>query len=824
MKIRNLLSLILALTALVSFADKKQADVITPEEQTYLDVLYAAMPLSDQTAFDQSYYLNNVRLAMKARSLHTWGKTIPENIFRFFVLPVRGNNENLDNFRALYFDEIQARVKGMNMMETALEVNHWCHEKVTYEPNDSRTSAPTATMRTSKGRCGEQSVFGVAALRAAGIPARQVYTPRWAHTDDNHAWVEVWIDGKWYFLGACEPEPVLNRAWFNAPVMRGMLMHTNVLGEYQGTEQIIAKKNGITEINVTDNYVPVRDNVVTVIDRFGKPMPFITVEFKIYNYAEFYTAARVKADTFGSARLKTGLGDILAWATDGEYFGFAKVSSENTALVLNHKVGEPFSEDITIVPPPEGQIPSDVTQAQLDENQRRFNIEDSIRGVYMATFATEASTANLDPRVAKLLINSRGNWRELDKFLKSVPKKRQEEAICLLENITQKDTRDTPADVLLDAIKNTTPQMKNELYVKYILSPRISNELLTPFKSALRKTYLGKFKKPAEIVEYVKNTIAIDNMCNVMRVPIWPANVDKVKKADSHSRDIYFVALCRALEMPARIDPVTGKTQYSENGNWIDAEFEKVDVVERPKGEIKATYKPNSDVANPQYYRHYTLSNMDNGSPKLLEFDEYNDYFENTLGKGETLDAGYYMLTTGSRLASGTVLAHVEFLNIKANETYNTSLVLREDTTQISIIGNMDPEMLYMPRGAKQEASILSTAGRGYFLLCCLGDTDEPTNHAVHDLKNMADELNAWGRPIVVLSQKDKPLLNDLKNLHYGTDVNDKVAKMLREGCKSERKDMPVIVLCDSFGRVVYYTEGYNTSLGANLKYVISRL
>ena len=88
----------------------------------------------------------------------------------------------------------------------------------------------------------------------------------------------------------------------------------------------------------------------------------------------------------------------------------------------------------------------------------------------------------------------------------------------------------------------------------------------------------------------------------------------------------------------------------------------------------------------------------------------------------------------------------------------------------------------------------------------------------------MADELNAWGRPIVVLSQKDKPLLSDLKNLHYGTDVNDKVAKMLREGCKSERKDMPVIVLCDSFGRVVYYTEGYNTSLGANLKYVISRL
>ncbi len=71
------------------------------------------------------------------------------------------------------------------------------------------------------GRCGEESTFLVAALRSVGIPARQVYTPRWAHTDDNHAWVEAWADGKWYFLGACEPEPVLNLGWFNAPASRG---------------------------------------------------------------------------------------------------------------------------------------------------------------------------------------------------------------------------------------------------------------------------------------------------------------------------------------------------------------------------------------------------------------------------------------------------------------------------------------------------------------------------------------------------------------------------------------------------------------------------
>ena len=100
----------------------------------------------------------------------------------------------------------------MSMKDAILEENHRCHERVTYQPSDARTSAPLATIRSAYGRCGEESTFTVAALRAIGIPARQVYTPRWAHTDDNHAWVEAWADGKWYFLGAYEPEAVFNLA------------------------------------------------------------------------------------------------------------------------------------------------------------------------------------------------------------------------------------------------------------------------------------------------------------------------------------------------------------------------------------------------------------------------------------------------------------------------------------------------------------------------------------------------------------------------------------------------------------------------------------
>ena len=78
-------------------------------------------------------------------------------------------------------------------------------------------------------------------MRAVGIPARQVYTPRWAHCDDNHAWVEVWGGDKWYYLGACEPEPHLDMGWFTAPSKRGILMHAKVYGDYTGEEEIMKK-------------------------------------------------------------------------------------------------------------------------------------------------------------------------------------------------------------------------------------------------------------------------------------------------------------------------------------------------------------------------------------------------------------------------------------------------------------------------------------------------------------------------------------------------------------------------------------------------------
>ena len=136
-----------------AFADSSlfaifQTEMTTPEREA-MEFLYAYMPIGDVADYDGAFYLRNVRAAFTARREMPWGQQIPEDIFRHFVLPIRVNNENLDESRTVFFEELKDRVRGLSLREAVLEVNHWCHEKVIYTPSDARTSSPLAYVCTA---------------------------------------------------------------------------------------------------------------------------------------------------------------------------------------------------------------------------------------------------------------------------------------------------------------------------------------------------------------------------------------------------------------------------------------------------------------------------------------------------------------------------------------------------------------------------------------------------------------------------------------------------------------------------------------------------
>ena len=341
--------------ALFAVFDKENLSL---EQREALEFLYAYMPLCDLADYDGEFFLNQVDAAFKARDYFSWGKTVPDDIFRHFVLVYRVNNEYLDTARSAFFEELKDRVKNLSMYDAALEVNHWCHEKVTYRGTDGRTSAPLALARTSWGRCGEESTFTTAALRSIGIPARQCYTPRWAHTDDNHAWVEVWVDGQWHYLGACEPEPELDAAWFTGPAKRAMMVHTNVFGLYKGPEEKNLETALYSKINLLENYAETRVVKVKVVDETNLPVEDAKVRFQVYNYAELYAIAESVTNKDGEASIISGKGDLMIWASKNDYYGYRKSESqdETTVVKLDRRPGMAYSEDFVMNVPPEQPV------------------------------------------------------------------------------------------------------------------------------------------------------------------------------------------------------------------------------------------------------------------------------------------------------------------------------------------------------------------------------------------------------------------------------------------------------------------------------------
>lgn len=803
---------------------------LTEEERQCLEFLYAYMPTSDITDYSGSFWKMNVDVALQAKNETAYGSKVPMREFMHFVLPVRINNENLDEARKIFFNDIKGRLKGTSMKEAALEVNHWCHEHVSYQPSDVRTEAPLAAVRSAIGRCGEESTFCVAAMRSVGIPARQVYTPRWAHTDDNHAWVEVWVDGEWHFLGACEPEAVLDLGWFNAPASRGMLMHTNVFGKYDGPEEIMSETNCFTEINVTDNYAPVEHAQIKVVDETGNPVAGAKVEFKLYNYAELYSVATKHTNAQGCSEITAGLGDFLVWVSKDGKFGFGKctVGKDKTVTIKLDKTNDyTGSYDIDLVPPVERNTIPYQTEEQIANNKKRFAYEDSIRQAYINTFH----------KGNKFVEGSRGNYAVIENFLKKYPGTHAEN---ILRFLSAKDLRDVTAEVLEDAIENTIPTGNDN--DAFYIGQRVSNELLTPYRSyflsTISKGDQNSWKKnPQKLVKWVSKNIKIDNAWNPLSLCMSPKSVYEYRTTDAHSRDIFFVALARSIGIYARIDEVTGKVQWEKNNQadqWVDAKFEATNdkQVATPQGTLRASYTEGANIEDPKYYSHFSISKMVDATPQLLNYPEDGITWSSLLKDGTKLDEGNYLIACGTRMADGSVLCHLEFTKVNDGQTTDSKVVMRESKDGVKVIGNFNSENLYNDDndGVK---SLLSTTGRGYYIIGIIAPVEEPTNHALRDIALRKDELEKWGQKIVLLFENDEEKArftnkSEFQNMPntvvWGTDVDGKIFAEIKEQMKLQHNNRPVFLIADTFNRVVFISQGYTIGLGEQLMSVIKKL
>jgi len=496
-------------------------------------------------------------------------------------------------------------------------------------------------------------------------------------------------------MGACEPEPALDRGWFTEPARRAMLVHTKSFGAFIGDENIINRNINYTNVNNLAKYAITKKIFVKVFNKDDAPVSNALVEFQLYNYAEFYPLAVIPTDENGICQFETGLGDLLIWAHKDDDFDFKKISVSETdtlKLKLNRELNGISSINMDLdVPIVRSPFPGPAPDL-VERNSERIKSENIIRQKYIdswmkpAAAKTLAITLHIDTsRVIRIIDRSMGNYKEISSFLTETSDSLIQYAMSLLEILPDKDLRDVKRPTLSDHLRNSLlhnsigAETGTKMFLEYILNPRIANELLIPWRHYFltnlpSQLVINASGNPALIVQYLNENVIITEDENYYNTPITPVGVNDLKVSDSGSRAICFVAICRSLGIPSRLEPGRNVPQYFFNKKWYEVYFSDQKPPDQNKGYVKLQSTDTKPV--PEYYIQFTLARFEKGRYNTLEYD-YNKKIT-SFTEELPLPPGHYMLVTGNRLSDSKILSNISFFELSENEHKTVDVKIRK--------------------------------------------------------------------------------------------------------------------------------------------------
>ena len=637
------------------------------EETLLIKFFYGTMPLRDAGEYPFEIFLSYVRHALWLRKTIDWCKKLPEDLFVHDVLYYRINSEDISDCRSFFYEQLKDRIVGLDEYQAAVEINYWCVEHATYEMADDRTAGPMTMYRSGKGRCGEESTFTVTALRSVGLAARQVYTPRWAHCDDNHAWVEVWVNGEWHFLGACEPEEKLDRGWFTGPAGQALLIHSRTFGDYAAgkREEVIGRDGAVVCHNVTASYTKTRKLRIQVRKQDNTPAAHAQISVEILNMAEYFPAAVLETDEQGETSIRLGLGDIRLQArSEGKFVerycnlaedgvGAADVDCAVTLVLKDSEAG--MKDALSGVSACEWHLEKLCAPKEVVVRESVLSEEEVSRGTRRLADAVKLREERFDqltrhaiavhPEEEERMRVAGENAEELTAFLE---KDDNPDRKKLLDSLTKKDNKDLRAEVLEDHLSAKRGSWSEDIHVQDLLCPRIWLEEIGAYRS-----YICSVLTAQEQEAFVSNPELIWNYVNqnITDIPeeeyntlcASPIGCLKLKMGSTVSRTILFIAICRSLNIPARLDKSLMLPEY-----WADGAFHvPISRAQDSKGTLLLRNIPGKEWI---YAQHWTLGRLE--KDHFVTMNHAGLVFEK-----ETLElllpVGIYRLIAVKRLLNG---------------------------------------------------------------------------------------------------------------------------------------------------------------------------
>lgn len=786
----------------------------TKDEQILMKFLYGTMPLQDGGEYGFDLFLGFVSHALMLRDTMEWCRDIPEELFLHHVLYPRINSEKLEDCRRFFYDRLAGLVKGLSAREAVIAINYWCGEHVVYESTDRRTASPMALFRSGRGRCGEESVFAVTAFRSVGIPARQVYTPRWAHCDDNHAWVEVYVDGGWHFLGACEPEEELDLGWFMHASARALLIHTGIFGGTGKTFGELAGKDGrMVYYNVTSGYARTKFYEIQVVDESLNPVSGASVWIEILNMAEYCPVALLETDGNGKAGLTVGLGDIHVSARKGRYRCEMLCSvkdTDRTVMVLKQLLPDGLDE---VWEDSDVEAPADTPDCRpvLAKGQKEKKRE-------------------WPNRCAKIR-KERGNSDEIRRFLS---RDGNPDRKALMEGLTKKDYWDSKADVLESHLEYASPFRREweergqlEVYEKWILCPRIYLEEITAYRSWITEYFSREERErfqrnPEEIWNMVTEKVRYQPELDDETICASPCATLRLLWGNPISRKILFVAICRTFGIPARLNPVDLEAEYYRKGNFVPVRSRPLEKDPEEKPGQKGTAVLISQEGTVWRYRqNWTIGRLTEGRYKTLDYEGIS-FTDNRLSL--ILTPGYYRLITSGRLPGGNQLASEYRFRLKTGEQKEIPMRLRTGNLEEMLVDYRLEDFPVARKNGEEAVMLSSLLDKKDNIFALLSVGEEPTEHVLNEMLEQKEEINRLAGSgsrelgIVFVLQKEEDMENKTLKKVLGqiplvrTVVGDfdEMAEPLARRIYVDPGQLPLLMAVEPGLRVVYGCSGYH--------------
>lgn len=772
--------------------------------------LYNTMPYSDFGNYTFEIFLDYAEHGVWLWKNKEAVRALPETIFLNYVLAHRVNEEEVAPCRKLFFEKIGSRVEGLSLKEAALEVNFWCAEEATYHTTDERTLSALTVYRRGNGRCGEESVFTVNALRSVGIPARQVYAPRWSHCDDNHAWVEIWCDGEWYFLGACEPEMVLDKGWFTNASSRAMMIHSRFFDE-EGAEGDIISRNGmVTELNELRRYALVKEISVNVKNEKGEPVSGAKVSFEVLNYSEYVTVAEKITDENGNVTLTTGLGSTHIFVTfekDGLMAAEAFMDTRNEdscSVVLKALEADNTWKAVDMIAPLDAPVNTNApTPEQKEIGNKRFAKANAMREEKTRNWVNPECEAFLHKTVTDMEDSLGFPFRE-----------------AMLEVLSEKDRTDCVSDILEEHLDYSMPywdSVSRETFVSYIMNPRVDNEILRPY----RKAILDKFspdeqdvmrKNPVEIWNWVDKMIVSRPERERASVITTPAGCLKTGIGSFLSKKVLFVAIARTLGIPARLNPNDRSMEYMNT----DDEF--VAVLAKTEKNSRLILK-ETDGTEWKYFLNWSIARLENGKYTSLLLDDV--VFENRALELK-VESGSYRIITSNRLPNGNMFANQYEFEVGAGETKEVELVLRQANLD-DMLENIAINEFTLKKEDGTDVNVSDLTRDGKHILAFLEEEKEPTEHILNEMMEQQEAFKKYASRIIFVVRSKEALstptlakalgiLGDEVQIYY--DDFSEIINTLGRRMYVDPEKLPLIIVTNGELNGIYATSGYNVGTG----------